>query len=111
MTVTLMTAGGLGRVADELNAQRRLLVFAHLGELDVDPGEPDLGCCLLDRSLNYWTTRMVGGGHGDENLGSVTSDGESAEHSEFDDRPIELRIVNASERLAERCFSGGHSSS
>ena len=102
-------AGRGGRVAVELLAQRRPLVVGHDREVDpdlVDAGQPAHG--LAHPLVDLVAQRAAGDGEGDLDRDPRPLDAHVPDHVELDDGPVQLGVLDGTQRGQHVVTGEGH---
>jgi hypothetical protein len=109
VAVGLLAAGGGGRVAVQLGAERGPLVVGHHGEVEVERVDPvERGDRRRDPVLDLVAQGAPGHRqrHRDPHPGAVDRD--AAHHVELDDAAVQLGVLDRPERVEDLGFRDGH---
>ena len=101
VSVRLTLAGRRARITVQPLAQLLAVVIGHHGELEVDASDAvEWRDGVGDASCDLVAQRAAGDGEGDEDPdSSVVVQVDVAEHPEVDDRSVQLRVLDGTERI------------
>ena len=109
VAVGVLAAGGGGRVAVELGAQRRPLVVGHDREVEVDRVDPvERPDRAGDPVGDLGPQGAAGDREGHRHPDVPAVDGDAAHHVEVDDAAVQLGVFDGAEGLDDLVFGDGH---